>query len=88
MSKKNADYLARLAAGRSVAQIEVNDANVDELLRDSGYDLPEGYTRRERDAALAHLVAVLVFMTGRDSRVAALIKQAGHIFESPGEPER
>ena len=80
---KQAAYRDRIAAGRRVFHLELDEVDVEEML--CGLDaLPEGFTRREADEALAQLVTMLCAATGNDMRFRDLLATAIEIFESRG----
>lgn len=54
------------------------------MLEELGY-LPEGYTRREADEALAKFVTMLARVTGADMRFDFQLRKLVENFESLGD---
>lgn len=58
-------YRRRRAAGCRIWRLELDEVNTEAFLDELGY-LPEGYTRKEADAALAKFVSMVVIVSNDD----------------------
>ena len=74
-------YRKRRQAGHRVWRLELAEVETEELLSGLGY-LPEGFTRKEADQALAAFITMLATVTRDDMRLDFLLRQTIESFES------
>jgi hypothetical protein len=77
-------YRKRRKTGHRIWKLELDTVATEELLSGLGY-LPEGFTKKEADEALAKFVTMLATVTGDDMRFEFALRETIALFESAGD---